>query len=371
MPVYKDEKKGKWYTQFWYKDWTGTSKKKMARGFKTKRDAQQFETDFKARKNGCLDMKMKDFFVIYTEERFPRLKEVTRETKTYIIRDKILPYFGEMKLNEISSNTIIKWQNEMLSYRAPNGKPFSKSYLKKLHDELNAIFNYAVRYYKLSSNPASIAGNFGSDNEIKMDFWTNEDYLKFSDQIKKDPPYYYFFQVLYWLGVREGEALALTKDDFDFEKKTVIINKTFQILKNGKEITTPPKTHKSVRIISVPDFLCDEMNEYFRMIPDEYGETRIFFMLNKSVLGKYIKKEAEKAGVKKIRVHDLRHSHVSLLINMGYSAVAIAERMGHESIHITYRYAHLFPTIQQDMANKLNNLYLTGHKTNVGETNDR
>lgn len=68
-----------------------------------------------------------------------------------------------------------------------------------------------------------------------------------------------------------------------------------------------------------------------------------------------MKRGSEKAGVKRIRIHDLRHSHVSLLIDMGFSAVAIADRMGHESSDITFRYAHLFPNIQDDMANELDN----------------
>ena len=356
MSGYKDPQTGKWLTKFRYKDWTGKVKQTSKRGFLTRREAVEYETSFLARKSGTLDMKLADFVKIYMEERFPRLKEVTQETKRYIIEDKILPYFGDMKLNEITSTEIIKWQNEMLSYRDRNGKPYSKSYLKELHTQITAIFNYACRYYKLPSNPASIAGNFGSDNEIEMDFWTTEEYLKFSEQMMNEPPYYYYFQVLYWLGVREGEALALTKKDFDFKKKTVTINKTFQILRSGKRIVTSPKTPKSVRTISVPDFLCEEMQDYFEMLPEDYHEERIFFMLTKDLLYKHMKKGAMAAGVKKIRVHDLRHSHVSLLINMGYSAVAIAERMGHESVHVTYRYAHLFPSIQQDMATRLNEL---------------
>ena len=358
MPAYKDKKNSTWYALFWYKDWNGEQKRKIKRGFPTKRDALAYETNFKARVAGNLEMKMKDFVQVYMEERFPRLKEVTRETKYYVIRDKILPYFGEMPINEITSKEIIKWQNMLLSYRDSDGKPYSKSYLKEIHTQINAIFNYAVRYYKLPSNPASIAGNFGSDNEIKMNFWTTEEYLKFADQMMDEPPFYYYFQVLYWLGIREGEALALTKEDFDFEKKTVTINKTYQVLKGGKAIITTPKTPKSVRTITVPDFLCEELKDYFRMLPPDTGENRIFYMLNKSVLYRHIKKGAAAAGIKKIRVHDLRHSHVSLLINMGYSAVAIADRMGHESVHVTYRYAHLFPSVQQEMAEKLDQLML-------------
>lgn len=356
MPAYKDPKTGKWKVQFWYKDWTGKQKKKMIRGFQTRREALQYEANFKAKKAGCLEMTMKDFVEMYMEERFPRLKEVTRETKTYIIRDKILPYFGKMKLIDITSTEIIRWQNEMINYRNANGKPYSKSYLKELHTQITAIFNYAVRYYKLPSNPASIAGNFGSDKEIEMDFWTTEEYLRFSEQMMDEPPYYYCFQVLYWLGVREGEALALTKEDFDLEKKTVTINKTYQVLHKGNAVTTPPKTHKSNRTITIPDFLCEELKDYFEMLPPDSNETRIFYMLSKSSLTRHMKKGSEAAGIKRIRVHDLRHSHVSLLINLGYSAVAIADRMGHESVHVTFRYAHLFPSVQQDMAERLDRL---------------
>ena len=78
------------------------------------------------------------------------------------------------------------------------------------------------------------------------------------------------------------------------------------------------------------------------------------FPVTKSFLAKELQRGAAAAGVKRIRVHDLRHSHVSLLIHMGYSAVAIAKRVGHKSIDITYRYAHLFPSVQSKMASGLN-----------------
>ena len=355
MPVYKDDKTGKWMSKFRYKDWSGKTKDKMKRGFLTRREALEWENDFKSRIAGDLEMKMRDFIEIYKEERFPRIKAVTREQKEYVIEDKILPYFGDMPLNSITSKDIIKWQNELINYRTPEGKPYSKSYLKTIHCQLNAIFNYAKRYYNLQTNPASIAGNIGSDKELEMNFWTTEEYLKFAEEVMCDPPYYYFFEILYWLGLREGEALALTKKDFDFKNKTVSVSKTYQKTKDGY-IFTSPKSVKSNRVISMPDFICEEILEYFDLLPEVLPDSRIFFMLTKSNVTRRIVSAAKRAGVKRIRVHDLRHSHVSLLINMGYSAVAIADRMGHESIHITYRYAHLFPNVQDDMANKLNNL---------------
>ncbi len=354
MPAYKD-KNNKWYCKFRYKDWTGNTKETTKRGFATKRDAIAWEENFKVRLSGELDMTLADFYEIYKSERYPRLKLVTASTKDYIIKDKILPYFGAKRMREISSTDIMKWQNTLLAFRDKDGEPYSKTYLKTVHNQLSALFNHAVKYYHLSQNPAAIAGNIGNESEIHMKFWTLDEYKKFSYIMMDKPRLYYFFQILYWTGVREGECLALKQSDFDFEKKTLSITKTFQIVQ-GKQIVTKPKTPKSVREIPLPDFLCEEMHEFFATIPPEMAEERIFYGMDKSMVTRNLVSGAKKAGVKRIRVHDLRHSHVSLLINLGYSAVAIAARVGHESIHVTYKYAHLFPNTQQEMVNKLNEL---------------
>ena len=184
-----------------------------------------------------------------------------------------------------------------------------------------------------------------------MLFWTKEEYQKFAEEMMDKPVSYYAFQMLYWTGIREGELLALTPADFDFERGTVKISKTYQRLK-GQDVITSPKTKKSNRTIQMPDFLCQEMQEFFKM---QYGlkkKDRIF-TVTKSYLHHEMDRGAKAAGVKRIRIHDLRHSHISLLIDMGFSAVAIADRVGHESIEITYRYAHLFPSKQKEMASRL------------------
>lgn len=199
-----------------------------------------------------------------------------------------------------------------------------------------------------------LVGNMGSDKNIQMQYWTKEEYLRFADVMMDEPMAYYCFQVLYWCGIREGEMMALTLEDLDFENGKLRINKTFQHLK-GKDVVTDPKTPKSNRVIQMPGFLVEELKDYVKMIYDLNPNDRLFPVC-KSYLYRMMKKGSELAGVKKIRVHDLRHSHVSLLIHMGYSAVAIAERVGHESVDITYRYAHMFPTVQADMADKLNKI---------------
>ena len=149
----------------------------------------------------------------------------------------------------------------------------------------------------------------------------------------------------------KAELLALTPADIDFEKQTVTISKTFHRSK-GRDIITSPKTKKSNRTIKMPPFLCEEMQEYIKMLYDIKPDERLF-TVTKSYLNHEMERGAKQAGVKKIRVHDIRHSAVSLLINMGFSVLAIGERMGHEAEKITYRYAHLFPTVQTEIAEKL------------------
>ena len=175
--------------------------------------------------------------------------------------------------------------------------------------------------------------------------------MKFADAMMDKPMSYYAFEMLYWTGIREGELLALTPADFDFEKRIVTINKSFQHL-NGRDIITSPKTEKSNRTIQLPKFLCDEMQDYLKMLYDVGLEDRMF-PVTKSYLHREMDRGSKQAGVKRIRIHDIRHSHVSLLIDMGFSATAIADRVGHESIDITYNYAHLFPSKQAEMADKL------------------
>lgn len=211
--------------------------------------------------------------------------------------------------------------------------------------------NRAVRYYNLKENPCQKAGSIGKKKNREMLFWTKEEYLKFADAMMDKPMSYYAFEMLYWTGIREGELLALTSADFDFEKRTVTINKSFQHL-NGRDIITSPKTEKSNRTIQLPKFLCDEMQDYLKMLYDVGLEDRVF-PITKSYLHREMDRGAKEAGVKRIRIHDIRHSHVSLLIDMGFSATAIADRVGHESIDITYNYAHLFPSKQTEMAEKL------------------
>ena len=297
-------------------------------------------------------MTFESFVEIYTSDIKDRVKKNTWLTKENIINSKLLPHFKDKKINEIKPADVIAWQNHMMQSKNDKGEKFSPTYLKTIHNQLSAIFNHAVRFYELPSNPAQKAGNMGKEKTKEMLFWTKEEYLKFADSMMDKPISFYAFELLYWCGLRMGELLALTAEDFDFEKSTVRINKSYQRIEK-EDIITEPKTPKSNRIISMPDFLCEEIEEYVKSIYGLEPPDRLF-QITKSYLHHEMDRGSKEQNIKRIRVHDIRHSHVSLLIDMGFSAVAIADRVGHESIDITYRYAHLFPTKQSEIANKLN-----------------
>ena len=354
MGAFKNEKNGTWYVQFRYTDWRGERQQKLKRGFATKREAQEWEREFLMQKQADVTMSFDRFVKLYENDIKPRLKENTWLTKESIIEKKILPYFAKRRLCDITAKDVIEWQNEIRKLTDKSGRKYSQTYLKTVHNQLSALFNHAVRYYGLKSNPAAIAGNMGTEERKEMQFWTLEEYKKFSEAMMDKTVSFYAFEMLYWTGIREGEMLALTPKDFDFKAETVTINKSYQRLK-GRDVITTPKTKKSNRTIKMPKFLCEEMEEYLGMFYGAEENDRIF-PVSKSYMHHEMDRGARAAGVKRIRIHDLRHSHVSLLIEMGFTALAIADRLGHESIEVTYRYAHLFPSKQTEMANKLDDL---------------
>lgn len=354
MPIYKDDKKGTWFVVLRYNDFTGKKRQTTKRGFKTKRDAKIYESNFILNKAEDLTMNFGEFYKIYHSYISKRIKLNTLKTKEHIFEKKILPYFKDKRMCDIKATDIIHWQNAMMELETDKNTNFSQDYLKTLHNQLSAIFNYAVRFYDLKKNPARQVGNMGREEKKEMEFWTKEEFLKFSYAIMDKEEVYHAFQILYWCGIRLGELLALTRGDFDLEKSTLRINKSYQRI-DRHDVITDPKTSKSNRIVQMPSFLNEEMKDYFTRLYNLEENQRIF-TISKSMLHHEMDRGCKISGVKRIRIHDLRHSHVSLLINMGFDAVDIANRVGHESVKITYRYAHMFPTRDTEIADKLNEI---------------
>lgn len=205
MPAYKDSKTGTWFVKFYCKDWTGENKQIKKRGFATKREALDYERNYKIRQENNLDMTFGEFWKLYTEDVKNYVKLNTWLTKEHIVDTKILPYFKNLKMNEITPGDVRKWQNEMVAFRNENGKSYSQTYKKTMHNILSAIFNHACRFYNLKSNPARQAGNMGREEKKEMLFWTTEEYKKFSEAVIDKPVSFYAFEMLYWTGMRLGD----------------------------------------------------------------------------------------------------------------------------------------------------------------------
>lgn len=355
MSVTKDKNTGKWMSQIRIKDWTGKEIHKKKRGFATKREALQWERDFINQSSGSLGMSFMDFIELYIQDIEKRLKPSTVANKRFLIDLKIIPYFGKFPLDAIKPTDIRKWQNELTSYRDENGKPYSQTYLKTINNQITAIFNYAVKYYGLKENPCHKAGSMGKKNADEMEFWTKDEFATFIEAMKDRPASYAIFMTMYYTGIREGELLALTPADIDFEKDTLTINKSYQRL-GGKDIITTPKTPKSNRVVMLPEVLKTVLRNYMEKCYGLQPDDRLF-PYNKSFLYREMQIGIEASGVKRIRVHDIRHSHASLLVELGFSPLLIAERLGHERVQTTMdTYSHLYPNRQVEVANQLDKL---------------
>ena len=358
MPAYKDEKTGKWFAKFYYTNWQGIKKQKWKRGFATKKEALGFERDFLEQQSANPDMTFQNLYEIYMEDMAARLKQSTLLTKKAVLQTHILPFFSSKPINEIKASDVRRWQAKLMS--SPNN--YSQTYLKKINTELNSIINYAKRFYDLNTNPCGKAGTIGKAKAEEMDYWTYDEYIAFREGVKDKPLSYICFEVLYWTGMREGELLALSPADIDFDNKTISINRTYLRIE-GKDVFTSPKTRKSKRKIPIPDFLCQELSDYIQSRYMLDADERLF-PVTKSYLSHEMIRGCKNTGVKKIRIHDIRHSHASLLINQGCDALMLADRLGHEKVSTTLNtYSHLFPHKQQELVHSLESLQATDSPT--------
>lgn len=346
MSVYKDKKQGTWYVSFRYIDWTGEKKQKLKRGFRTKKEALEYESEYKRKANADMDMELGSFVELYFEDKKNELKQNSIRNKKYMIATHIIPYFGNKKMNEILPADIIQWQNFI------HDKNFSKTYERMIQNQITALFNHAQKIYNLQNNPCKKVKKMGKSDADKMEFWTKAEYDQFISVVDHDSDSYLMAEILFWTGMREGELLALTLGDIDLLQNQIHINKTYYRAE-GRDIITTPKTDTSNRTITIPEFLKEEIQAY---ISKSYGmpdDERLFPIVART-LQKRMKAFMEKAEVKKIRIHDFRHSHVAYLINQGVQPLIIKERLGHRDIKITLNtYGHLYPSQQRQVADLL------------------
>lgn len=343
----KRDENGSWHIQYRWTDWTGKKRKSQKRGFKTKKEAEEWYAHFMLQQTSDPTMTLADFWEVYKADMEHRLRKTTMKQKQYMMDDKVLPYFGNTPINAITAPMIRRWQGEMIA------KGYKPTYLKSINNHLNCVLNYAVRFYDLRSNPCHKAGSMGKSKADERPYWTLAEFQKFSDAISDKQDSWLVFQILYWTGMRLGELLALQIKDIDLEKGTITVDESLTRL-DGEIIISPPKTESSIRTITIHTELQDSIRDYISILYRAKPERRLFAGHTKSFIEHEMERGIKLSGVKKISVHCLRHSHASMLVQMGFSPVEIAKRLGHARVTTTIEtYCHQSMDAQIKIAERL------------------
>jgi len=351
MPAYKDKKRKTWFVQLRYTDWTGKTVRKTKRGFATQHDAKAFEEEFCRTAGKSPDMTMSSFCQLYLDDLSTRRKANTVYSEECMIRRHILPYLGDIPINQITVSTVRNWQNQIMQAKAIYSKrPLSPHTLRNISVCLSSILNHAVRFYGLPQNPVQIARGMGKA-VAHIDFWEVDEFNKFIDAVE-EKDYKLFFTILFSSGMRLGEFLALTPADLDFQNNKINVTKTY----NWKlKYSGPPKTETSVRTITMPENVMQEIKAYLESFFDP--PDRVFAAATQKTLTARLAKYAARAGVKQIRLHDLRHSHASFLIHSNIPPTAIAQRLGHKNAKVTLEvYSHVYQASDMEIAEKIKSI---------------
>lgn len=345
MPVYQDKNSKHWYYRVYANDSFGNRKQYQNGGFRTKRDAIEAERDFViATKDGYCDITFGKLWEIYKEHIETKLKYNSLRSIKNRIERHALPYFKDYMLKNITATVYVRWQNEL------DQKGYCYKYKSSIHGAVRTMLNYAVKFYGLKVNIASQVGNFSKRDEIPKEYniWSYEEFKQFISVVDNDM-YKLFFEVLYLTGIRQGECLALTWNDLC--DNYLLINKTLTRKKvDGKNMINSPKTKMSYRKVKLDRHLLSRLHEYkekCRKFIEFNDSWYIFGCLSPLATTSIARKKdyyCNLAGVKKIKIHDFRHSHVSLLLSKGVPITVIAKRLGHSDIEMTLNtYSHMLP----------------------------
>lgn len=330
------------------------------RGFKTKAEAAEYEllieNKGKELTNNALTVgELYNLYHDHLKNSGCKLRSIQEYEKIW---DKHLKEsFDAIRICDLNLARIKKWQDELLSFRKKNNEGYKNRTLEKIQTLLKSILYFGVRNgYTDKIIPFNYIKN-KSEAKKEMDYYTPEEFNKFISVIDHTV-YRALFIVLYFCGIRKGEALGLFWKDIDFEKKEMAINKTYD---PRNHIVTVPKTRNSYRKIALPDRVVDaliELKDYYSI--GESDSDKFVFGYFKPISANAIdsanRKYSRKAGVKRIRIHDFRHSHVSALVNQGFSPFDIAKRLGHTPEMVNNIYGHWFLESQSKMIDYLNTI---------------
>ena len=345
-----------------YIDANGSQKRYHKRGFATADEAKEWERVFllESTTGVSSNMTVNDLYIKFMDQKKLVIRERTFYQTDLSFKKHILPVLGNIKLSNLTLEKIEKYQHDLLTVNKQNGEVLKNSTLELIQKELKSLLAFAYeKSYIKNMHILSFKKVINIDESKKeVDFWQPEEFYKFIEVVD-DIVYLTLFNVLYWCGLRIGEALALNWNDIDFNKKTIRINKSYS---DYKHRITNPKTQNSYRTVIMPDKCFDAMSKLFEHDKQIIGfdNQKYIFHFEKPLNQDTIKIRKDrwiaKAHVKRIRIHDLRHSHVSLLINLGFSAFDIAKRLGHSVDMVNNVYGHWFQNAQNKMVDKLNNM---------------
>lgn len=348
MAIYKDEKRGTYYFITRIPKAGGGTKQVKRRGFRTKPEAKRAEALIIANAEEHNEENVTFEFVgnEYMEWYKKRRKASSYKKVNSIMTVNLIPAFGKKQIDKIRNRDITKFHDDLIDR-------YSISHAKKIHSILSATFNFAIKQEYIKVNPANIVGNIDLQEKEEINYWVLDEFKEFMQHVD-DPFYYTLFMTLYYSGMRKGEMLALTWADIDFDNNTIDINKTAY----NRTITTP-KTQSSIRVIYMPSHVMRLLKEMKLQRNPKTGYA-VFGEYNSHVptttLDRKFHKYVEKAGVKKIRLHDFRHSHASYLINNGAIASLVAKRLGHSDVATTLNtYSHLYPSTEKEAVLKMEN----------------
>lgn len=348
MPVYKDKKRGTYYFITRIPTKNGTKQVKR-RGFETERAAKLAEAKLQIEaEEGLFEEENPTFEYVADQylEWYKRRRKASSYTKVEsIVRVNLKPVFGKKRIKDIRNRDIRRFQDDLIDAE------YSAHHIKKVHQTLSTIFNFAIKEEYTKNNPAREVGNVEMEEEQHINYWTLEEFKQFISVVD-DYKYKTLFMTLYYSGMRKGELSALTWKDIDFKNNTININKTAY----NTKITTP-KTKSSIRTLKMPRYVMKMLQELKNIQKPKlnffvFGEADIH--LPATTLDRYYHKYLDKSKVKKIRLHDFRHSHASYLINKGAIPAVVAKRLGHKDVATTLNiYSHLYPSTEKEIIDQM------------------
>ncbi len=376
MPIYKKEN-APYLVKVNYTDKYGNQHQIVRQNKKTltRAGAKQVEAELTLKytnrnisENVISEMTLDELIDEYLEVKASETRASTYRHSEQAIRLYIRKYFKNIKIYDLDAPLCQRWKTYVGSQKnSNNGQPLSIGYKNAIYKSFNAIINYAIKMYNLPFNPLNRIGPFKDVNliEEEIHYWTLEEFNKFITMfrdfcISNDGKtlddlrywgYYVGYNILYFCGLRKGEAYCLTWNKIIKGKNSnsFKINQSMNQKTNPFEITGP-KNKSSNRTVLICKRLQDILDEHYARYSNVYGFGDDWFIcggiepMHDTTLAEYKNKYAAKAGIPQIRIHDFRHSFASMLINGDVNIKTISKWMGHSTVQETWnRYGHLYP----------------------------